>query len=271
MSVLNQIIDQADPLKGDQSNIIHTVRIKSSSSPGKPIVANLPASVRISVASDWSAPFADKAEGGLSNLVGLLGASLKTKALSAQRWVGSSPIEVTIPFVLIAQDDPKIDILQPIAELTKLCLPDAVDGERFIPPGTNFLNYIKGKSPTIDNGIEKVKALSSNKQWEAITAPGETITVEIGGFIIFSPVVMLSVNPTLHTQRLHHSGLPLKAEVEITFRMYTTSIKAEVDKMYKFADLQLSVLQQTGGDADAIFGSIKSQIKDLSSKVSGYF
>ena len=156
-------------------------------------------------------------------------------------------------------------MIEPIKQLTKLCLPDAVNGERFIPPGPNFIDYVQDKKESVD----KIKALSNNADWPKVvnSGGGETIDIKIGGFISFDNVVMLSVSPVFYTQRLHHSGLPLKADVEITFRMYTTSIKKQVESMYNSAEFTLSVLEQTGGDAKSIFGSIKSKISSLASNL----
>lgn len=264
------MLELFNPSAGDfgtaDSDSVHTVRVSSSSKNVQPIKAYLPETVSITVASDWGAPFADKAEGGLSNLAGLFGASLKTKALTAQTWQGSTPIEVTIPFILTAQSDPEAEIMAPIRELMKLCLPDIEGGERFIPPGPNFKTYLQSSGGDSDSVVTKIKNLALNAS--NIGSEGESITVEVGQFMIFKNVVLLSVSPTFNTQRIHHTGKPLKAEVEITFRKYTTSIKTEVDQMLNLAETRLSILDQSGINAKDFFEGVKNKIND---KVKSFF
>lgn len=250
----------------NSADTTHSVRITSTSRASTPIKAYLPDTVSLTVASDWSAPFADATEGKLNTLASLFGASLKTRASTAQIWQGSTPIEVTIPFVLTAETDPAEEIMFPISELMKLCLPAAKDG-RFLPPGPNFKSYLLSHATSDSSTDKTIRSLAKNSK--KIGAPGESITVEVGKFMVFDRVVLLSVSPTFSTQRLHHSGLPLKAEVEITFRKYTTSVKDEVDRMLDVAQARLSVIDAAGTPSEktGIFPSTRNKIDKLTKKV----
>lgn len=265
----NQISELAGSSAKADGDALHTVRITSSARKKNPVKAYLPENVSLTVASDWSAPFADKAEGALNTVANLFGASLKTKASTAQIWQGSTPIEVTIPFILTAESDPATEIIEPIQELMKLCLPSTTKGQRFIPPGPSFKGYVAGQlkgESAVGSAIAKLASSAPS-----IGSNGESITVEVGNFMIFTQVVLLSVNPTFHTQRLHHSGLPLRADVEITFRKYTTSVKGEVDNILALANARSIIAEankarEEGLDQNGAFNNVRKRINKLTSK-----
>lgn len=243
------------------ADTFHKVRITSTSLK-EPISAYLPDTVTMTVASDWSAPFAEATEGKLNTLATLFGASLKTRSSTVQTWQGSSPIEVTIPFVLTAESNPRDEIMEPINQLMKLCLPSEKNG-RYLPPGPNFRNYLRNNA-TSDSSVDK-SIRSMIKATKDIGAAGERITVQIGKFMYFDDVVMLSVTPTFSSQRLHHTGQPLKAEVEITFRKYTTSVKDDLDKIINIEAMKGAITDKTA--KDGIFPKARKKIDDLTKKV----
>ena len=261
-------------------NNFHNVIVNSSSTGS--VQAYLPENVTISVASDWQAPFADKGEGALTNLLGMAGLSIKTKALTAQRWVGSSPIEISLPLILTAETDPQADVMDKIRSLMKLVVP-GVNGQFFVPPGPNFINYINNINDPTVNTVKQMAAQSEVLQTavgavnstdvgkllmkemeEQSRAQGETIDIYLGQFLYFPQVVVLSVVPTLYTQMLHHSGNPRRADVEFTFRMYTTSTKGDIDRIFRVNDMRNNVF-----DVNSVKGTLTKKIGDKAKSALG--
>lgn len=211
----------------------------------------LPREITISTSSDWSAPLDQGAGGSLNNFFSLVGVSFKSRVKTAQVWQGTSPLEVDFTFPLIAEKNANDDVLENVKKILKMPLPSTVDGSdvgRFIPPGPSFVKYLsdRGFLPSssdvskklVEEGlVDQTSASNLNssatKIDQARAKDEELITVKFGNFLTFENVIILSSNVRLSTQQLHHTGIPIKAEVDLRFRMYTVPSKNEIDNLFR--------------------------------------
>lgn len=110
-------------------------------SAGKNVVtAYLPENFQMAFQSSFDQPFA---QGLIQNQAvnlaarAFAGVSLTTQSMTIQVWQGTSPVDFSLTFIFVANDDPIKDVVWPIATLTKLALPGRAQGFGgvLIPPG----------------------------------------------------------------------------------------------------------------------------------------
>ena len=163
------------------------------------VVARLPEELQMSLTSEWDTPLLSSGASALETLVqNGFGKSTRTQFASAQVWSGSSPIEITLPLEFYAEENPKLEVVEPIVRLSKMALPrrGSTDKGLFTPPGPR---------------IFKVDTRQlSNKH--------DDITISVGNFLTFNRVIITNVNPTFITRDMTQDGLPLRATCEVTFR-----------------------------------------------------
>ena len=228
------IYNQSELKNGDS---VHTVNITSKSDKGRTInvKAYLPEEISMQAGSDWSAPWSEiGGNGTIATMLSSVGISMKTKPLSAQSWQGSSPVEVTLPLIFKATSDPKSEVMEPIVNLVKMVVPETVgNGQQFIPPGPTLLGYLK------QHPSEAVRSLVKQLPDTDRQNKGEFITIRLGRFMRFSNIIITNVAPRIDTQTLYkgfskpeQKGYPLRAALEVTFRLYTASDKSEVDSIF---------------------------------------
>ena len=193
----------------DRLSEYYRVRIKSTRLNDE-VVAWMSETFSLNVESQWDSPFQDAATNKLGTTVRaaaqVAGVSFDNKHLSSQVWSGSSPMTLTIPLEFVAESDVVKEVIKPINLLMKMTLPDTTRAGFYIPPG-----------PVIA-GLGKHK--------------GDQITITIGNFLVFTQVVMTSIESD-YEMKMGVLGKPMRAKCNVTFRTFTTITKDELDKIFQ--------------------------------------
>lgn len=182
------------------------------------VVARLPEELQFQLSSEWDTPLLQG--GGVGGILESLvqegfGVSTKTQFASAQVWSGSSPIEITLPLEFYAENNPRLEVIDPIIKLAKMALPRKSGGngasERglFVPPGPRIFGF---NTQNIQN---------------------DQITIDIGNFLNFKKVVIVSVNPVFKTRDMLASGEPLSVTCEVVFRSMFSLTGEDFESMFK--------------------------------------
>lgn len=191
------------------------------------ISGNIPESYEFSLGTTWDAPFnqplselvpgnltirgrsvGQYAQAGSRALQAGTGITTHNKYLSALMWTGGSSMDLTLPFVFHAVSDPIIEVVNPMKTLMKLVAPSEISGTH---------GMLKAPGPTVLG---------------TVTEEGDIITVEIGKFLILSPVVVESVSQAFDTQ-FNSLGIPIAATVNVTVKSFYTVTKEDIDKFFR--------------------------------------
>jgi len=178
------------------------------------VSANLPESWSFGFASQWDAPWA---EGLISNdtlktALHAGGMATTSQVLTSQVWQSSNPVEISIPFIFVAKTDAYTDVMLPCHKLAGLTLPTKASSSSFM---------LQAPGPAV--GV-KIAGFESTLNYEG----GEHITLCIGTNIIFTSVVVTSVNVEFDTM-LDVNGYPIKAKADVTVLTHQTPIRGTAD------------------------------------------
>ena len=122
----------------------------------------------------------------------LFGESPNAKWLTAQQWVGWSPLKLQLPLQFFAINDPVKEVIEPIKSLIKMMLPRGA-AVGLTPPGPR----------AIGEGI--AKGWFGNG-----TSSQDQITVYIGNFIRIPTVFVQSMPQISFKGKLTSNGLPIE-------------------------------------------------------------
>lgn len=218
----------------------------------------LPENFQLNFSSSYDQPFAQGIINapGISGAAKFFGASLTSQSMSVQVWQGSTCPEFNLTFQLIAETDPVQDVLMPIKRLSKLALPGVTAAKLLSPPGpridplvaaqaasavaSGVISTIGGalagivtQDYTAIVGSAKSAAAGAGKALDAlIENPKNNISLYIGRFLRFPSVVIQSVSQTYDTI-FDKRGLPLKANVDVTFSTWYVPVKSDVDRIFQ--------------------------------------
>jgi len=193
----------------------------------------LPETFEFSITSEYDTPYAS----GLvdnemaKNALRAFGVSTTTQAQTAQTWQGSSPIDITIPMMFMADSDPIREVKEPILNLLKLATARALEGDTLgsarvlVSPGpkrTLSINNERGETTLVSKAQSLVKSYKLNDQ----------IRLDIGNAWTFKSVVITNVSNTYDTI-FDVDGNPLKASVNVSFRTYFTPLQDDLDAIFR--------------------------------------
>lgn len=258
---------------------------------GNTIKAYLPENFNLQSSSSFDQPFA---QGFIQNesirsLAQMGGYSLTTQSMSVHSWQGSAPLEFSLTFVFIAENDPISEVVIPVATLTKLERPGRILGQggMLVPPGPRVnLGMVPDLLKTagsqfidvINSGLEAgaallgtaapllpqtgvlgpagraVKELAetttkpldlaagalkqsvvnlSNTFNAPVANPANNISLQIGNLFYFKSVFIESVSQTYDTVIEPKTGKPLKTQVDVTFKTFTTPTKSDINGIFR--------------------------------------
>jgi hypothetical protein len=202
---------------GMEVNPNYRVRIQQMN--GGKVEAYVPETFQLAVTSQFGQSFgqgiSNSTVGTAAKAVGL--GALTSQSMTAQIWEGTQPIEITLELELVAESNPKEEILEPIKKLLAMTMPSRGAGGFLLdPPGPSYIGLIDW------HAFENVKGEGkANKQ----------ITVQIGTFLLFDNVVIESVNTTFYSM-MHESGIPLRAVVAVTFKTFFIQLSDDIPDIF---------------------------------------
>lgn len=236
-------------------------------SSGNTIKAYLPENFQMSFSSSFDQPFAQGfiQNDMVKNVANLAGYSVTSQAMTVHIWQGSSPVEFSLTMVFLAEDDPIEDVVKKVATLVKLERPGMTKtGGLLLPPGpridikkvpaifqklgetagavlddtvdvgTNLLKKAAGASGPVafdfTNTTKKIGELGDALA-APVNNPTNNISLQIGNMFLFKSVFVESVSSTYDTV-MDQNGRPIKTQVDVTFKTFTTPTKADIDTMF---------------------------------------
>ena len=188
------------------------------------IRANLPENFSLSVGSDWDQPFAKpitdylKDAGALSGKFSsitdlassLSGMTPQMKWLSMSVWTQGTGLELELPLVFRAFNDPVKDVTDKIVKLMRMVAPEANAGGQLQAPGPSIMGNVVGYNTYIS---------------------GENITVELGNFVRLSPVIVRQVSSEVISQ-FDQWGNPMSATVNISIQTPYVITKGDIAELF---------------------------------------
>jgi hypothetical protein len=139
--------------------------------------------------------------------------SLSTRFASRRMWKSTSPVSITLQLKFESVENSWRDVVEPCLRLNKLALP--TDGTLGI--GSVKILNPPGPSPfTVGNNKFR----------------GEWIDIQVGKYLLFKTVVVETVSVTFN-KKLDTDGLPISADVAITFQTYEVITKQTLEEFYK--------------------------------------
>lgn len=200
---------------GMKKNENYLVRIKQAG--GGEVEAFVPETFQLAVNSAFGQPFGQGLNNStLGTMSKMFGVALTSQSMTAQIWEGSQPIEITLELELVAESNPKEEVLDPIKKLFAMTMPSRGGlGGLLEPPGPKYKDIMiwkafGGKGP---GGVTK------------------QITIRIGTFLLFDNVVIESVNTTFYSM-MHESGIPLRAVVAVTFKTFFVQLSDDIPNIF---------------------------------------
>ena len=206
--------------KNDTAQLV-TLTHRASTGGVTNIYANTPPNFNLELSADWAprngmptlSDVSDAAGGekygklakSVADATNLGGATLKF--LTAHYWEGASPIQGTIAFEFIVEDDADMQVIKPLVHLYRMVAPDEL-GPVLLPPGPSVLGTALG---------------------------GEKITIRLGNTLTFENVVITSVSGEIDT-RLSMDGKIMHAKVDVTFKSFFTTSRADISKIFGVSD-----------------------------------
>lgn len=148
----------------------------------------------------------------------ILGQTTKHKYLSGAVWVGGSYLGISLPFVIHAYEDSKVDVIDKVVQLMSLVTPSESG------PG----GLLQTPGPTVGN----LGAMMAGDFSEASQMSGDEITINLGKFFTLSPCIITSVQPTFDTQ-FDQKGTPIATTVNVTIESFFTTTKEDLIKAFK--------------------------------------
>lgn len=193
----------------------------------------------------------------------LMGIRLTAQALTANIWQGSSESELNIDIDFVTENDPDLEVRQPLLTLLKMATAsvDAATG-MLKSPGPNLdlrdagKIAVNGAIATRDAVVgagERVGILNSesgnqnskgvsNKPpaqvggvggsqfWNSIVR--NKISIQIGNYAYFDSVVILNVQKTYSHQMDALTGLPLYAKASVRFKPLFLVTQTDLDEIF---------------------------------------
>lgn len=174
------------------------------------------------VASDWTNVASMGDFGVIGDIFRLgTGKTLTTTLTSRRKWIGSTPIEMSFKLKFEAENDIMLEVMKPCFSLQALALPSkGITKDWFLtPPGPNPFY--------LDNGVAQSVKLPGGVQ---PFGPGEEISINIGGFIVFKSVIVKDVN-VVFENRMGEVG-PIGASAEILLQTYEMLTREDLADAY---------------------------------------
>jgi hypothetical protein len=193
----------------------------------------MPDNWNINLSVDWSPQFANLFQdmtGSIGEKIANIGSAMgyrpQNKTLSANIWQGTSPMDVTIPFVFKVERDVNSELLKPIRNIMKWALPSETTAMGF------GVGMSAPYSPPLFFGDNGNGLTGSPKTAAQINSP---VTVQFGNFFRLERCVIMSVSKT-YDSMFDANGKPLSAKVDVSVRSVYAVTVEDVDPMFQLTD-----------------------------------
>lgn len=213
-------------------NPLHKLLIVHSrdSTPKSTVIANVPEEdIAIDVASDWAQTDLGKVVEGAMGMVNratsaISGSQLKSQLTSAQQWNGTNPPSIAFTLEFNADTSSVNDVMQPIANIISMCVPEVINNIRVAVPG-----------PTpADAALAFVNKVSSNTGTSSMKLEGDRIQLFVGKWLYWDNVVITNLGLKFGT-KLGPEGIPLRATATVTMKPFMTPYRQDIFKALRIS------------------------------------
>ena len=208
------------------------------------VLGTIPEELTYRVTGDYSEQFENSGEGVISATSRFLtGQVVGAGAISTSKWTGSSPIDWDISFDLVAEEDSRKEVVEPLLVLLSLAVPSL--GDASLSDGSdeaadvlrrsrhNILERIKSED-TIKNIIDDLFLFPPGPNFSGLSNRGDDITVHIGEFIYLPAVIITNVDAEV-SGIMNTDGLPVKATVNVNFQSALPNSSELVQVMHNYS------------------------------------
>jgi len=171
--------------------------------------------------------------------------ALTNRLMTRRYWQGSEPLSFSLPLKFVARYDSEREVVLPVLRLLQLALPSAGGQEVFgrmldtikkLPRGAEAAQVLgsavvvpPGPNPFADSSITQLAAKTIGEGYTPHR--GDVINIKIGTMLEFTSVVVSDVSGKLF-KKFDRFGLPIEAEVTLTFETFSMSCKEDLFKMF---------------------------------------
>ncbi len=182
------------------------------------VVGKLPEGYTSSLQHSWISPFDQDTAGSVFPKVSALiqattGRTSKGRLNSFLTWEGSEPRVVTIPLFFEAENNPDLEVRQPVIQLEKMSSPTFTRSQEDI-------NSITTNLRANENGAKAVAKYIANTDIAGNQIP-RMISIKIGRNLILQNCIIESLereDPMIYSK----NGLPLQMSVTLVVKTRTT-------------------------------------------------
>lgn len=235
--------------RGDKNDLIqvdsiHTTHIYNQSG-SLYFQGYVPTDFQISLQSQWGPLFpsmsiAELGFGGAGTtaerIFGSVGASSKTRSLSAQLWEGPAYLEISLPIQINAYADTKREIIDKLVSISSFVVPglDASTGG-LIPPGP--VPALQAISDLANRaGVAGEVGAAVNEQINAATnniTEEQTIICQVGRFFRMTPCIVTNVVAAFNGQPEDETSNPMAVDFNLELRSYFAVTKEDIAVWFK--------------------------------------
>jgi hypothetical protein len=167
----------------------------------------------------------------------ITGQTTKMKFLSGAVWSGGSYLSISLPFLLHAYTDAKVDVMDKLIQLMSLAAPseDGLGGT------------LRAPGPTVAN-LDAIMEGNFSQQGNPLQMGGDVITVNLGRFMTLSPCIITDVTPTFDTM-FDQNGTPMGVSVNVSIETFFTTTQEDLIKAF-----QNSITAGTGAKSGSGWG-----------------
>lgn len=224
-------------------SIPESQKVKINSKAIGEVVFALQDKISLSTESMWdsmgavagASPFADIAN-VLTQLISGGKASTVNKETSRRFWKGTTPLKMTIPLKLDAENDASIDVTEAVMNLKKMAAPSESIAGFLSPPGPSPYKVDQKKideAKASKNAATKLAGDTAEKYQTAYEA-SDLITVTIGdNYLFFDNVIIKNVQADIYNQFDRTSGHAVAADVILEIQSYSVLTKEALDNAFK--------------------------------------
>ena len=199
--------------------------------------AYLPEKIGFSVTSQFDTPFSQgffpKVVSDASKMAGT--GNLVNQGMTAQIWQGAGNVELSMSLIFYADKDPWNDVVTPIMNLCRLCMPSKGAMGMLQPPGpsldlTALVGWAKNTT-ALPSAVPSAPSGSSGYAGLDTSILKNNIYMRIGQFLYFPSIVITAVQQSYDT-RFDKAGLPVYAEVDLSVSLFMTPTKEDLTQIF---------------------------------------
>jgi hypothetical protein len=204
-------------------------RITISSDRAGTVVAKMQESIDMAIESRWEPIYDGTRAGDLGkwaeNLAQVAGRSLQLAVTSRRIWRGTTPLQLKVKMIFMADYDANVDVITPIRTLQKMAAPDDPTRGLLVSPGPSAF-------------------------WDMV---GDNIKIQIGNILSFKKVVIHRIETSFSTRlSAEQPGKPIAGSAIVYFETYEIVTKQVLDHAYSDIKQIAGVQVDIGSLAEAV-------------------